>query len=106
MPAEPTNGIQVSHAELLDTVMEMHNVKSAEDFSTITQFRAGLKKAQGMLAELNAQMDVLRIDRDNCQAEREAERAKVAKLQESNEYWMAQAEGKTSTPLTDDPLTH
>ena len=55
MPQEPA-GIEVSHAELVEALQEMHAAQYQQDFNTIVQLRAGLKKAQQTIADLQGSM--------------------------------------------------
>jgi len=68
-------GVEVSHADLLASLQEMHNAQYQQDFSTIVQLRAGLKKAQQNIAALNNDCAGLVIQLDEAKAEIVAGRA-------------------------------
>lgn len=117
MPQEE-QGIQVSHAELLDAFQEMHAAQYRTDFSTIVQLRAGLRKAEQIIAGLRDDRatfthemgeEQAHINRQLADANAEVEKlrkalgtadARIAKLEEN----LPTADSRPT--FEDDPITH
>lgn len=65
----PSDGIPVSHAELLDTYQKMHAEQYSSHFNSIVQLKTALAKAQALLQESAAGKSNAEDEMEKCHKE-------------------------------------
>lgn len=102
----PSDGIPVSHAELLDTFQKMHAEQYSSHFNSIVQLKTALAKAQAMLQEVAA-------GKSNAENESEKAHKEIVQLREHTQDLeqnlrkaterIAELEQELSLPVADVP---
>lgn len=105
----PSDGISVSHAELLDTYQKMHAEQYSSHFNSIVQLKTALAKAQALLQESA-------VGRSDAENESEKAHKEIVQLREHTldleknlrkaTERIAELEEELRMPVAEDPITH